>query len=98
MFNKIKQIKDMRNQASQIKQTLAEESVHAESAGGRVNIVMDGNMETLSIEINPELLTSEKKEELENAIKEAVNSAIKKAQRAMAMKIQGMGGLNMPGL
>lgn len=98
MFNKIKQMKEMRDQAQEVKKSLAEETVNADALGGKINIVMDGNMEVLSLEINPEVLTADKKEELENGLRELFNDAVKKAQRAMAQKIQSMGGLNMPGM
>ncbi|MFA6098764.1 MAG: YbaB/EbfC family nucleoid-associated protein [Patescibacteria group bacterium] len=98
MFNKIKQFKELRDQATEMKKMLAQETVHADAAHGKINVVMDGNMEILSVEINPELLSVEKKENLESAVRDSVNEAVKKAQRVMAQKIQSMGGLNMPGL
>ncbi|XOU94531.1 MAG: YbaB/EbfC family nucleoid-associated protein [Candidatus Kerfeldbacteria bacterium] len=98
MFNKIKDLKNLRDQANQMKTMLAEETVNAEAIHGKVNIVMDGNQEVLSVEIDPELLTPDKKEELEKGIKDATNDAVKKAQRVMAQKMQSMGGLNIPGM
>jgi len=44
------------------------------------------------------MLAPDKKVETEKAIKEAANEAIKKSQKAMAQKIQSMGGLNIPSL
>ena len=98
MFDKIKQIKELREQANTMKQALAQETVHGEAHHGQVSIVMDGNQEVLSVDIAPELLDSDKKEDLQKYIQEAINDAIKKVQRVMAQKMQGMGGLNMPGL
>jgi len=98
MFDKIREIKNLRDQAKQVKETLAQETVHANAHHDQVNIIMNGNMEILSTEIHPELLQPDKKEDLEKAIKEATNDAIKKAQRIMAQKLQGMGGSNLPGL
>ncbi len=98
MFNKIKEIKNLRDQAKRVKETLAQETVQAEAHHGQVSIIMDGNMEVLSTEINPDLLHPDKKEDLEKAVKEATNDAVKKAQRLMAQKLQGMNGLNLPGL
>lgn len=98
MFDKIKKLKNLRDQAKQVKETLAQETVSADAHHGQVSIVMDGNMEVLSAEINPDLLHPDKKEDLEKAVKEAANEAVKKAQRVMAQKLQGMGGLNLPGL
>lgn len=98
MFDKFKQLKQLRDQATAMKQALAEETVQADTAHGRISVLMDGNQEVLAVTIDPELLASDKKEEVEKSVKEAVNDAVKKSQRAMAQKIQGMGGLNLPGL
>lgn len=96
MFNKIKDLKNLRDQANQVKSMLSEETVHADAVGGKIQLVMDGNQTVLSVEIDPELLSPEHKEKLETGIREATNDAVKKAQRVMAQKLQGMGGL--PGL
>jgi len=97
MFNKIKQIKDLRDQAKQMKDTLGEEVVHGSAAGDKVTVAMDGNMEILSVDIEPELLNAENKEAIETAVKQAANDALKKAQRLMAQKFQAS-GLNLPGM
>ncbi len=98
MFDKLKQIKDLRDQAKQMKEVLAEETAYAEAMGGKVHVVINGNQQILSIEIDSELLKPELKEDLEKGIKEAVNDAIKKIHRTIAMKMQQMGGLNLPGM
>jgi DNA-binding protein YbaB len=60
---------------------------------------MDGNLAILSVSIDPELLSPDKKEKLENAFKEAHADALKSMQRKMALKMKEMGGLpNIPGL
>lgn len=98
MFNKIKDLKNLKDQASQMKTMLAEETINANAVHDKVNIIMDGNQEVLNVEIDQELLTPDKKEDLEKGIKNATNDAVKKAQRVMAQKMQSMGGLNIPGM
>lgn len=95
MFNKLKQIKDLRNQAKQLQDQLGQETISSSSEGDKINLVMDGNQKVLAIEIDPQLLQPEKKETLENGLKEAYNEAIKKVQRIIAQKIQG-GNFNLP--
>lgn len=97
MFEKIKQLKNLRDQAKQMKETLGEEVVNASAASGKVNLIMNGNQEVLAVEIDPSMLVPEKKEELENAIKEAVNDGIQKVQKIMMQKMQAS-GFNIPGL
>ncbi|MFA5135142.1 MAG: YbaB/EbfC family nucleoid-associated protein [Patescibacteria group bacterium] len=97
MFDKIKQLKELRDQAQQIRAVLAQESVSGEGGHGKVTIVMNGNQEVLAVEVEPTLLNEGSKEDLQKHIAEAANDAIKKAQRVMAQKMQGMSGLGIPG-
>ncbi len=92
MFNKLKQFKDLRDQAKPMQSALATEKVTAEKNG--VIIEMNGNMEVLSIKITKDL----SKEEMANTCKDVVNDAVKKTQRLMAQKMQDMGGLANLGL
>lgn len=90
MFDKIKQLKDLRDQAQRLKELLQSESVTGESNG--VKIVMNGNQEVIACDIPSELLTYEKKAACEAAITEAMNSAVKNIQRVIARKMQESGG------
>lgn len=96
MFNKLKNIKDLRSQAKNIQDELAKETATAEAAWGKVKVTINGNQEVLQVEIAPEMMDN--KEKLEEALKEAFNSSVKKVQRAAAMKMQQMGGLQGLGL
>ena len=98
MFNKLKQFKDLRDQAKQMQNVLAQETVYADVGHGKVQIVMDGNQHVNGVSINPDLLKPEKKEEVEHAVRDAINDAVKKSQMAMAKKAREMGHLNLPGL
>lgn len=99
MFTKLKQFKDLRNQAKELQGKLASESVTVKTAGDRVVMTLDGNLVMTALAIDDELLAPEKKEKLQNAIKDAHADGIKKIQRIMAMKMKEMGGLpNIPGL
>lgn len=92
MFNKLKQIKDLRDQAKTMQTMLAGESVTIERSG--ITLIMNGNLEVTSLVIT-ETLSNEK---MAKEMKEAVNDAIKKIQRVMATKMQQMGGLSNFGL
>ena len=90
MFNKLKQVKDLRSQAKTMQNALADEIITLEK--NKVIIKMNGNMEIKEININSDL----NKENLEKTLKNLFNDAIKKTQRVMAKKMQEMGGF--PGL
>ncbi|MEA3249875.1 MAG: YbaB/EbfC family nucleoid-associated protein [Patescibacteria group bacterium] len=96
MFNKLKQVKDMRDKAKKLQNMLSEESVEASAAWGKVKVVMDGNQSVQSVEIDPEMLSDKRK--LEEAMKEVYNDAVKKAQKKMVDKMRKSGDLNIPGL
>jgi len=96
MFNKLKQFRDLRSQAKTLQNALKEEKVEIEKSG--IKIVMDGNQEILSLEIDPGLLSPERKRDLENRLREAGNTAIEKTKRVMAEKMQKMGGFESLGL
>lgn len=87
MFNKLKQFKDLRNQAKTLQNALAQESVEYEKSG--IKITMNGNMEITKLAIN----TEAQKEKLENILTDVINETIKRAQKLMAKKVQDMGGI-----
>ena len=87
MFNKLKQFKDLRNQAKTLQNALAQESIEYERSG--IKAVMNGNMEITQLTINTDIA----KESLENILAEVINETIKRAQKIMAKKVQEMGGL-----
>ncbi len=92
MFEKLKQIKDLRTQAKSMQSMLAEETVTAEKSG--VTITLNGNMETTAVAIADGMT----KAQIEKAVLEASNEAVKKAQKVIAQKMQAMGGLKNFGL
>ena len=96
MFNKLKQVKDMRDKAKKIQNMLAEETVEGSAAWGKIKVVMDGNQTVQSVTVDPEMLTDVKK--LETALKDAYNDTSKKAQKKMVDKMRKSGDLNIPGL
>jgi DNA-binding protein YbaB len=90
MFSKLKQFRDLRSQAKTMQDALAQETITEERNG--VKIVLNGNMEAVSVSLNEGL----NKPAQEEAVKNCFNEAVKKAQRLMAKKLQDMGGI--PGL
>ena len=88
MFNKLKQFKDLRNQAKTLQNALAQESIDYEKNG--VKITMNGNLEITGLTISPDI----SRDQQAGIITDVVNEAIKRAQKVMAKKVQEMGGLN----
>jgi DNA-binding YbaB/EbfC family protein len=97
MFQKLKQYKDLRSQAKTVQNQLSEITVHGDSTGKQINVVMDGNQKILSLDIDESLLSPANKTKIEKGIPEAIESAMKKLQREMMAKVQ-KGELEMPDL
>lgn len=93
MLGKIKQFKDLRQQAKSIQNALSEETVTVKTAGDKVIMTLDGNLKMVGLAIDDELMNPGSKEKLQDAIKKAHEDAAKKMQRVMAMKMKEMGGL-----
>ncbi|MFH1631520.1 MAG: YbaB/EbfC family nucleoid-associated protein [bacterium] len=90
MFNKLKQIKDLRSQAKEMQSALAEIIIVGKSGGNKVMITIDGNQQVQGVKIDEGL----SREETERAVKDAFNDAAKKLQKEMAQKMKDMGGLD----
>ncbi len=89
MFSKLNQIKELRNQAKAMQKTLSQESEGVTYNG--VTLRMDGNQNLTACEIDPELLSRDKKQQLEKNIIKAHEDLIKKIHRVMAKKIKDSG-------
>ena len=96
MFSKLKQYKDLRDQAKKIQGALKDVTVEGSAAWGKVKVQMDGAQEVTGVSIDQELMNDKAK--LETAMKDAFNDAVKKAQREMAETMKKTGGLKMPGM
>lgn len=93
MFNKIKAIKDLRDQAKQMQSVMEETVVVGEGGHGKVKVRMNGSQMVLSVDVEESAL--ENKGKLEDAIKDAINDAVKQVQKAMMEKMKESGGMDM---
>lgn len=89
MFNKLKKIKDLRNQAKIMQAALAEIMVVGSSSGQNVMITIDGNQKVQGVKIDDTL----ERRKIADAVKDAFNDATKKLQKELASKMKDMGGL-----
>lgn len=98
VFSKLKQFKDLREQGKKLQSAIGNETSTGQAAGGKVVIIVDGTLKIKGIEIDNELLSPDKKNKLQDAIKDAHTDAQNKMQRIVAAKMQEMGGFDMPGM
>src|SRR6202030_4247824 len=96
-------IQQMMKQAQQMQERLqkqmAELKVEATAGGGMVTVVVNGAKQLQSIKIDPEVVSKDDVEMLQDLIVAAVNDAHRKVDETLASQMQGlMGGMNLPGM
>ncbi len=96
-------IQKMMQQAQQMQERLqrqmAEMRIEATAGGGMVTVVLDGHKHLQKLTIDPEVVSKEDVEMLQDLIVAAINDAHRKIDEALAGQMQGlMGGMNIPGL
>jgi hypothetical protein len=96
-------IQKMMQQAQQMQEKLqrqmAEMKIEATSGGGMVTVVVSGNKQLQQVTIDPEVVSKDDVEMLQDLIVAAVNDAHRKVDEALASQMQGMmGGMRIPGL
>ena len=96
-------INQMMKQAQQMQERLqkqmAEMRVEATAGGGMVTVVINGAKQIQQLTIDPEVVSKDDVEMLQDLIIAAINDAQRKADEAMASQMGGMlGGMKIPGL
>src|SRR5687768_15034968 len=96
-------INQMMKQAQQMQERLqkqmADMRVEASAGGGMVTVVVNGSKQLQSLKIDPEVVSKDDVEMLQDLILAAINDAHRKADEELAKQMGGMmGGLKIPGL
>ncbi len=97
-------IQKMMQQAQQMQERMqrqmAEMRVEATSGGGMITVTVTGAKQLVSMKIDPEVVSKEDVEMLQDLIVAAVNDAQRKADEAMSQQMGGMlpPGMKLPGL
>jgi DNA-binding YbaB/EbfC family protein len=96
-------IQQMMKQAQQMQERLqkqmAEMRVEATAGGGMVSVVVSGNKQLLSIKVDPEVVSKDDVEMLQDLIVAAVNDAHRKVDEDLQKQVGGlMGGMKLPGM
>jgi DNA-binding YbaB/EbfC family protein len=96
-------INHMMKQAQQMQERLqkqmAEMRVEASAGGGMVTVVVNGNKQIHSLKIDPEVVSKEDVDMLQDLILAAINDANRKAEEQLNKQMTGlMGGMKIPGL
>ena len=92
----LKQAKEMQDK---LQKELADLRVEGTSGGGMVNITVDGQKNVISVRLEPEVISREDVEMLQDLIVAAFNDATSKVDEHLSQKLGALGGgFKIPGL
>jgi hypothetical protein len=92
-------MKQAQQMQEQMQKQLAEMKIEATAGGGMVTVVMNGSKQMLSLKIDPEAVSKDDVEMLQDLILAAINDAQRKVDEAVQKQMSGlMGGMKIPGL
>ena len=98
-MNPQKLMKQLQQAQERIQEEIAALEIEASSGGGMVKVVMDGQKGIKSLRIDPEVVSKDDVEMLQDLVRAAVNEAARKVDEAVQEKIGGLtGGLKIPGM
>jgi DNA-binding YbaB/EbfC family protein len=92
-------MKQAQQMQERLKKQMDEMRVEASAGGGMVSVVVNGNKQIQSLTIDPEVVSKDDVEMLQDLILAAINDAQRKAEEELNKQMGGlMGGLKIPGL
>jgi hypothetical protein len=97
--NPQKLMKQLQQAQERIQQEIAALRIEASAGGGMVKVTMDGQKNLVGLTIDPEVVSKDDVEMLQDLVRAAVNDAARRVDEAVQEKIGGLtGGLKIPGL
>ena len=93
-----KLMKQLQQAQERIQAEIAALVIEASSGGGMVKVEMDGQKQLRSLKIDPEVVSRDDVEMLQDLVLAAVNEASRKVDEAIQEKVGGLtGGMKLPG-
>ncbi|HEY9466445.1 MAG TPA: YbaB/EbfC family nucleoid-associated protein [Vicinamibacterales bacterium] len=98
-MNILEVMQQARQMQEQLQKRMSDLRVEASAGGGMVTVVVNGAKQVQSIKIDPEVVSKEEVEMLQDLIAAAVNDASRKVDEQLGQSMSGLlGGLKIPGL
>ena len=93
-------MKQAQQMQERLQKQMAELRVEATAGGGMVTVVVNGTKQLQSLTIDPEVVSKEDVEMLQDLIVAALNDAHRKADEEMSQRMGGMlpPGIKLPGM
>lgn len=90
MFDKLKDLNEMRKQAKQMQMMLAQEEVEGKSSGNKIVIITDGNQEVKSVVVDDSIVGD--RGEIARNIREALDNLSKNHKKMLQKRFGNMMG------
>ncbi len=95
----MRQARDLQKNMMKMQEELENATVTASVGGGVVTVVVSGKMRVESLTIQPEAVSPDDVEMLQELVQAAVNEGMEEAQQMVSSRMSSLtGGLNIPGL
>ena len=97
--NMMKEAQKLQQQMMALQEEVAKRTVEATAGGGMVTVVVNGKQEIISIKIDPEVVSKDDVQMLEDLVLAACNEALRKSRELVQQELGKLtGGLKIPGL
>ena len=97
--NPQKLMKQLQQTQERLQKEIAALEIEATSGGGMVRVVMDGSKNVKSLKIDPEVVSKDDVQMLEDLVLAACNEALRKSRELVQQELGKLtGGLKIPGL
>ena len=97
--NPQKLMKQLQQAQERMQQEIAALRIEATAGGGMVRVEMSGEKSLLSLKIDPEVVSKDDVEMLQDLVLVAVNEASRRVDEAVKERVAGLaGGMKIPGL
>ncbi len=98
-FNIQQAMQQAKEMQERLQKQMAQTRIEASAGGGMVTVVVNGAKQVQSLRIDPEVVSKDDVEMLQDLILAAINDAQRKADEELQKQMGGlMGGLKIPGL
>ena len=97
--NMMKEAQKLQQQMLAMQEEVGKRKVEATAGGGMVTVEVNGKQEIISIKIDPEVVSKDDVQMLEDLVLAASNEALRKSREMVQQELGKLtGGLKIPGL
>ena len=97
--NIMKEAQKLQQQMEAMQAEVAQKKVEATAGGGMVTVQANGKQELIAIKIDPEVISKDDAQMLEDLVLAACNEALRKSRELVQQELTKLtGGMKIPGL